>query len=528
MKHYKLLFYTAIISLMTAYNGNSQLTTFYTGFEPEEESLYSFVKPDSVVYATELQRPQWSIGISGRALDLSENAVLRRPVLLDSTFAVTKDSLADFSAQIWVKTIKGAATGTMIMGNIPMEKGTKKGWSIFSQVNGGWGVRLNDGFSEVVYEPTARQTINDGNWHHLAFSLDRKKGEIWFYYDGKNVAIYQTGKLGSLNNESRTAIGGSDAYWDYGSFGQWTAFNGYLDEVRISDKKINADEVRKEFEKYFKLPPLETIEGPLRVMTWNIWHGGRRDGQHVGVNRVIEIIKKAQPDVIGLIETYGSGPIIADSLGYYFYLISSNLSIMSRMPIKETIQAFRPFNFGGARLDAGNGRDIILLDTWLHYLPNYRGEVENKSSTPEELIKAEGENRYAEVKEILQQLSEKDFEPETPVFMVGDFNCGSHLDWKDLTRDIHFGYTVEWPVSKAMENAGFKDSYRELHIDPLIDKGFTFTPRAATSTRLYGLRDRIDYIYYKGPVQPVESKIIDYHPIMFPSDHAAVLTVFEL
>lgn len=283
-----------------------------------------------------------------------------------------------------------------------------------------------------------------------------------------------------------------------------------------------------EFEKYFTLPKPDVLHGPLRVMTWNIWHGGRRYGQHVGVNRVIETIKEAQPDVIGLIETYGSGAIIADSLGYYFYLISSNLSIMSRFPIRATIQAFRPFNLGGARIDVDEGREIILLDTWLHYMPNYSREVVNGSCSPADLIEAEGETRYAEVQNILKEVADFQFQPGIPVFMVGDFNSGSHLDWTAATTDIHFGYHVEWPVSKAMTEAGFRDSYRELHIDPLRDPGFTWTPRAATSTRLYGLRDRINYIYFKGHVHLIESKVIDYHPVMYPSDHAAVISVFEV
>ena len=113
--------------------------------------------------------------------------------------------------------------------------------------------------------------------------------------------------------------------------------------------------------------------------------------------------------------------------------------------------------------------------------------------------------------------------------MAGDFNSGSHLDWIAGTRDLHNGYEVEWPVSKSMADAGFIDSYRELHISPLTDPGYTWTPRAATSSSLYGMRDRIDYIYYLGDrLHPTKSEVMDYHPIMFPSDHAAVMTIFQI
>lgn len=264
-------------------------------------------------------------------------------------------------------------------------------------------------------------------------------------------------------------------------------------------------------------------------MAWNIWHGGHRYGQAVGLQRVIETIKSSNADIVGLIETYGSGEEIADSLGYYFYLISSNLSIMSRYPITETIKAFKPFNFGGVKLQLGPGKELVFFDTWLHYLPDYGKSVEGGKMSEKQLIEAEGKTRHAEIKQILKEIKPWIADIENiPIIMSGDFNSGSHLDWITETKKLHFGHTVAWPVSKEMIAVGFIDSFRELNVNPLIDPGLTWTPRAATSSDKYGLRDRIDYIYYVGnQLKPIESKVVDYHPIMFPSDHAAVITVFQ-
>lgn len=507
--------------------GHGQSSTFYTGFENNDESLFTFVSPDSVKYTMQNFRPQYAAGISGRALDLSEDASLRRPVVLGDNYTMTKDSLDDLSAQIWIRTKTNAPVGTIILGNVGGEEVDGKGWAIYSRPNGSWGVRLNDGRKTIEYEPTDRQTINDGSWHHLAFALDRDKEEVWFYYDGKNVGIYQINSLGSLESTFGTTIGGSDSYWEYGTSGQWTAFNGYVDEVRIQAVKWNAEQISHEYAKYRNPDFVPVLNSPIRVMTWNIWHGGRRFGKHVGLNRVIETIRDARPDVVGLIETYGSGEIIADSLGYYYYLISSNLSIMSRFPIKETIQAFQPFNFGGAVLNAGNGKEIVMLDTWLYHLPRYSINVRESKFSVDELIEGERETRFAQLQAILKGIEAKKFKEETPVFFVGDFNSGSHLDWTENTKELHYGYVVEWPVSKRVIDAGFKDSFRTIHIDALQSPGVTWTPIAANSTNLYGLRDRIDYIYYRGPLKPIESRVIDYHPVMFPSDHAAVISVFE-
>lgn len=504
--------------------------SFYTGFDANLETYYPVTSNSEASYVTQLQRPQFVEGIKGNALDLSENAMLRMPLVIDSLATSDYGKDRSFTVQVWVKTMVGANQGTVIMGN--KEEGDLKssGWMIYSQASGAWAVNISDGKNSYTYRPTApRQVINDGNWHQLAFSINREKEEVWFYLDGKNVAIYNTPGLAGFTNKHRTVIGGTDQYWEYGSMGQWTAFNGFLDEVSITPEYKSYQSIEADYAKFASPENQENLNSALRVMVWNIWHGGRRYGKHVGVKRVIETIKDAQPDVVGLIETYGSGEIIADSLGYHFYLISSNLSIMSRFPIKKTIKAFRPFNFGGAVLDLGNEKELTVLDTWLHYLPGYSSNVEKKDMSEKELIKAEGKTRHAEVKQILKEIKPilKNSD-KSPVVMFGDFNCGSHLDWIDKTKPIHYGYTVKWPVSTAMEKSGFIDSYRELHIDPMLDPGFTWTPRAATSSTKYGLRDRIDYVYYKGGLKPIESKVIDYHPIMFPSDHAGVITVFEI
>jgi len=518
-----------LLAICLCINSYSQ-KKFYTGFDENMDKYYPVTQPEEATYVMQLQRPQWVSGLSGRALDLSQNAVLRKPLVVDSVETPDYGAKHDMSVQVWVKTIPNAHQGTPVMGTLYDDERKEAGWSIFTQTNGAWGVCLSDGKNVFTYQPNApRQAINDGEWHQLAFSLNRQKGEVWFFLDGKNVAIYNTSGLGSLKNKNRTVIGGTDQYLEYGSDGQWTAFNGYVDEVQISNSYESAESIKNSFNQFKESAQEEALESPLRTMVWNIWHGGRRYGKHVGVQRVIETIKEAQPDVIGLIETYGSGEIIADSLGYHFYLISSNLSILSRFPIKETIKAFRSFNFGGVVLDLGDNRELVFLDTWLHYLPDYASNITKKSKTASQHIKAEGKTRHSEVKSILKEIKPIIANSKNvPVIMMGDFNCGSHLDWTEATQQIHNGYAIEWPVSREMDKAGFKDSFRELNINPLLDPGFTWTPRAATSSDNYGLRDRIDYIYYQGDVTPIESKVIDYHPIMFPSDHAGVISVFEM
>jgi endonuclease/exonuclease/phosphatase family metal-dependent hydrolase len=493
---------------------------------------YPVVADSEAVYTVDLQQPQFAKGLSGYALDLSSNAILRRPVKPDKGILPPFNEKASFTVQVWIKALPGALMGTPVMGNKKADDPATAGWQIYSQENGAWALVLNDGKNRYDYKPTApRQKINDGAWHQVVFTVRRDKQEVWIYFDGRNVAIYNTPGAGSFESEQATVIGGSDEKWEYGSNAQWNAFNGYIDEVKIWNQSITPEAVRQLYTAWFPGIPADEMPSPrhLKVLSWNIWHGGHRYGQYVGLQRLIETIKATNADVIGLIETYGSGEVIADSLGYYFYLISSNLSVISKYPFTETFISSKPFNSGGVKLKLAPGKDLIYFNTWLHYLPDYADSIVNKNKSAAALITDEAATRQAEITSILENI-----QPiiknagNIPVLMAGDFNIGSHLDWIPATSAIHYGLVVEWPESKAILKAGFTDSYRKLHINPLLDPGFTWTPRAATSSTRYGVRDRIDYIYYLGTkLHPIESRVIDYHPVMFPSDHAAVMTVFE-
>ena len=86
-------------------------------------------------------------------------------------------------------------------------------------------------------------------------------------------------------------------------------------------------------------------EKEIRVMTWNIWHGGlhgtkadnfKKDSSNT-VN-VLKVIESENPDILFMQETYCCGMEIAKKAGYnYSWRGSSNLSIHSKYPIIDTI-----------------------------------------------------------------------------------------------------------------------------------------------------------------------------------------------
>merc|ERR1719443_460157 len=94
---------------------------------------------------------------------------------------------------------------------------------------------------------------------------------------------------------------------------------------------------------------------------------------------------------------------------------------------------------------------------------------------------------------------------DVPVILAGDFNEGSHLDWTAATKNLfdHNGVEIEWRHSKMLSAAGFQDTWRQLHPDPVKQPGHTW-PSEARGAGYTGWgpksdeRDRIDFVYHNG------------------------------
>ena len=63
----------------------------------------------------------------------------------------------------------------------------------------------------------------------------------------------------------------------------------------------------------------------------------------------------------------------------------------------------------------------------------------------------------------------------TPVIVTGDFNSPSHLDYTKAAIGLRPALIdeVPWPVSQRMLAAGFTDSFRAAHPDPVARPGLT-------------------------------------------------------
>ena len=146
----------------------------------------------------------------------------------------------------------------------------------------------------------------------------------------------------------------------------------------------------------------------FKVMAWNILHGAN-DIKN-GKKNVVRIIKEIDPDVVLMVETYGSGPFIANSLGYNFHLIASeetalddpstNLSIYSKHPFGKRIDTKYPFYLGGIEILI-NGKKIRFFSNWFHYLP-WNDAPEKMGKSVEELLEWEkSEHKYNMIQKFL-------------------------------------------------------------------------------------------------------------------------------
>lgn len=513
MKH--LFFYLALLSLPLAVRGGVRSVGFDAG--------RSSAVPPSVWNRYTL----YADGVRNEALDLTADAACRIPLVLDST-AFSLRNRPTYSIAVWVRVPKGETqngSGAAIVTNVD-KTAHAGGFTIGASSNGSWYAGFTDDNGHSLwYEPTAaRQPLADGHWHLLALTYDGPRGKARFYYDGKNVAIYNLREMGGFNGHGRMRIGGADST-------EWTAFNGQIDELAVYDTQLTPESLFRLYTSYYPLArwneTLPERRKELKLMGFNIWHGGNETGSEAGPRRVADIIRDSGAEVVGLIETYGSGPKIADELGYCLYLHSSNLSILSRYPIVEAVDIFRPFNCSAARIQISKTQTINYINLWLHYLPDTRQQLRDQVST-DSIVAGEWTTRAAELQQILHEADSIGFiSGDVPTFVSGDFNIDSHLDWVESTRDEHEGYVVPWPTSLLMEEAGFTDSYRALYPDPKRYPCKTWSP--AYTPEENGFYYRIDFIFYKGQgIVPRESRMIDTHRVRFPSDHAAMLTIFNL
>lgn len=256
----------------------------------------------------------------------------------------------------------------------------------------------------------------------------------------------------------------------------------------------------------------------IKVMSFNIWVSGGDS-----LSQCIDAINTSGADLVGLQEcNAATAQTIATSLGFYV-LPAGDCSIVSRYPILSS-QVIG--NSRGVTVELSPGQRAHLFNCHLAAYPYGPYWLKDGSNTTA-IINLENTARTGDLNQLLAAMQPSLAGPE-PVFLVGDFNAPSHLDYTDFN----------WPTSIACTNAGLGDSYHELHPTnrkfpapfTFDEPGVTWTPK--TNQEPEGVFDRIDFVYYSrgDGANPTNSTELDHRngTNPWPSDHRAVITTFAI
>ena len=266
----------------------------------------------------------------------------------------------------------------------------------------------------------------------------------------------------------------------------------------------------------------------LRVMTFNIFYGGDElnlqtrqfckdaAGCPETLEQVVEAIRASGADVVGLNEATMNTQLIADRLGWH---ASPRTQVISRYPIVDPPGANGLYVF----VEPLPGRVVAVSDVHLPADPYGPYELRD-GATIDEVLELERDLRLPDIDDELDALPPLAARG-IPVFLTGDFNSPSHLDG---------AHGVEWPVSKALANAGFEDSFRAVHPNPIAKPGHTWTPGSPEGERVE-VHDRIDWVLSAGPAEATASAVVgetgsntDIAVDPWPSDHRGVVSTFDV
>jgi len=287
----------------------------------------------------------------------------------------------------------------------------------------------------------------------------------------------------------------------------------------------------------------ETQKENIRVMSYNIHRGGVVMLKQP-LSQTAKAIQLAKADIVGIQETRSPrGDTLEDlaKLLGWNHDMGNGSNILTRYKIVKSL-------VNGIKVELDSGREAYVFNLHLPSHPyqpyqllgirpkwhKHKFDIEF-IKTETEAIKWAKKARGREVTKLLRNIRSIS-DKQASVFVVGDFNEPSHLDW--TARAAKAGrhpIKVEYPHSLAMTKAGFADAYRTIYSNEMENPGYTWSAfyKFDDPTTHH---DRIDFVYFKGKgIRLNEVKIVgetrkdaDIVISPYPSDHRAVVADFRL
>lgn len=270
----------------------------------------------------------------------------------------------------------------------------------------------------------------------------------------------------------------------------------------------------------------------LRIASFNLWRGGEasRDDVQRSRDATLAALRAIAADIVGLQETNARTPEYAERLHLSYVDQGRGRGIMSRFPIVDmkpnglgvTIQ----LPFGVAHIFNVHLSPRPYQPYQLAGIPYENGRfIATAADAIDEARKARADEVASLVTALDPALASGNL-----VFVAGDFNEPSHLDW--TARAAAAGrcmIEVAWPASRALAAIGMRDAFRVVFPDEVVRPGHTWTSRPAA----HEVCDRIDRIYFAGACAPIAATILgeasgyaDVAVSPWPSDHRALVVTF--
>ncbi len=268
----------------------------------------------------------------------------------------------------------------------------------------------------------------------------------------------------------------------------------------------------------------------LKLMEFNIEYGG----VHVSFDKVVEAIHRSRADVVAIEEAQGHTLALQRALGWPY--ASPRLQILSKYPLIDPPGADGVYLF--VQLAPGQ---VVAIEN-VHLPSNPYGPFEAKQGeTKRSVLELERRLRLPAIQPSLRA-AESLGAQGIPVFLTGDFNAPSWRDWTKAMVGERFQirYAIKWPVSVAVEAAGFVDSYRKVYPSPKRHPGLTWWAARPHlpfwNPGKFAPQDRIDIIYALGEAKATAAEVIgeagasgvDLSVTPWPSDHRATASTFTV
>ena len=287
----------------------------------------------------------------------------------------------------------------------------------------------------------------------------------------------------------------------------------------------------------------------LTLLTFNAWGGGLNQGKPI--DETLAVLRAADADLVGLQEAraessncsaedcppgeHSIAPELMAALGMEGHEQRGNESvtwacaIFSRYPILRSTP-----NDLGVVVDVKGQRVAVfnIHPTDFPYQPFQLLRIPYGDApfleTAGQAERAAAEARGAALQLLLEDLATVGDTRAQVIF--GDFNEPSWRDWSE--RAVAAGrhpLVVDYPLTRALENAGFVDALRAVYPDEIATPAFTWTPITAPDDPA-DHHDRIDFVFVRGAGISVEAAAVvgekapeaDLVVMPWPSDHRAV------